>query len=309
VVALILALSHSMAAGAAAPVAYQANCIPINYTTCVTNGTTLVNGNVGATYAVPTSGIAPNSVVSSYFDPRYGFVSVVTDSSGNLIDVNSATGQRIFPVFPDYGFGGVLGNAFIGANFNNGVIGNGVIGNGVICNGVFGCPGVFNNFAGCNVNINCGAFPAGATYVGGGVYAYRDGRFCGDGNLGFVAGRGSFCQNGQPLFANGNGFFGNGVFGNGFVYPNYRPFEVTQPATAPAAAPVAAAPVAAPVAPVAAPAVVQQAPAAPAAMPTALTAPQVQTPDAAPAGGSNVHVLSAPATTAPAVTRDLDDHR
>lgn len=312
VVALILALSHGMAAGAAAPVAYQANCIPINYTTCVTNGTAFANGNVGTVVTVPNSGIAPNSVVSSYFDPRYGFVSVVTDSSGNLIDVNSATGQRIFPVFPDFGFGSVIGNGFIGANFNNGFVNN-----GFVCNSAFGCPGafnngVFNNGIFSNAIFNNGAFPAGATNIGGGVFTYMDNRFCGDGQLFFVVGRGSFCQNGQPL--NGNGVNGNFFRFFEVTQPTAATQEpaapVAQPATAAVAAPVTAAPVAAPVAPVAAPAVVQQAPAAaPAQMITALTAPQVQTPDAAPAGGGGVHVLSAPPATAPAAAKDPDDHR
>jgi hypothetical protein len=44
----------------------------------------------------------PNTVISTYFDARYGEVSVVTDVSGNLIDVNAATGERIYPVYPDY---------------------------------------------------------------------------------------------------------------------------------------------------------------------------------------------------------------
>jgi hypothetical protein len=52
---------------------------------------------VGASSAYP-----PNTVVSTYFDARYGEVSVVTDASGNLIDINAATGQRIYPLYPDY---------------------------------------------------------------------------------------------------------------------------------------------------------------------------------------------------------------
>ena len=51
---------------------------------------------VGAQSAYP-----PNTVVSTYFDARYGPVSVVTDASGNLIDINAATGQRIYPVYAD----------------------------------------------------------------------------------------------------------------------------------------------------------------------------------------------------------------
>ena len=53
--------------------------------------------SVGAQSVYP-----PNTVVSTYFDPRYGTVSVVTDAYGNLIDVNALTGQRIYPVYADY---------------------------------------------------------------------------------------------------------------------------------------------------------------------------------------------------------------
>ena len=53
--------------------------------------------SVGAQSAFPA-----NTVVSTYFDARYGEVSVVTDASGNLIDINAATGQRIYPAFADY---------------------------------------------------------------------------------------------------------------------------------------------------------------------------------------------------------------
>ena len=64
---------------------------------------------VAPTYVAPAttsaSGYPPNTVVSTYFDPRYGTVSVVTDATGNLIDINTATGQRIYPVFSDYGNG------------------------------------------------------------------------------------------------------------------------------------------------------------------------------------------------------------
>lgn len=300
VIALILALSHSMAASAAAPVTYDTNCIAINYTTCVPT--------VG--YIAPANGtIAPGfgafngNVVNVTVDARYcnGIVYVVNEG-GNLID-RCPNGARVFPAFPDFGIGGVIGTGFIGANFNNGVVvNNGIIGNGAICNGVFGCPGVFNNFAGCNVNFNCGAFPAGATYVGGGVYTYRDNRFCGDGNLAFVVGRGFFCQNGQPLFANGNVVNPVVVRGN-----FYRFYEATPPTavTHAPAAPVAPAatvtqPAAAP-----APAAPQQ---APAQVPTALTAPQVQAPAAGSASGS-VHALSAAPATAPTATKDTDDHK
>ena len=55
------------------------------------------------TMAVGAQSVYPaNTVVSTYFDARYGPVAVVTDASGNLIDVNAATGQRIYPVYTDY---------------------------------------------------------------------------------------------------------------------------------------------------------------------------------------------------------------
>ncbi|MDQ6907336.1 MAG: hypothetical protein M3176_10950 [Chloroflexota bacterium] len=315
VIALIIALSNSMTASAAAPVAYQTNCIPINYGTCVQNGVygTVNNGFYGGGY-----GAFNGNVVSVTSDNRYcGGVVYIVNEGGNLID-RCPNGARVFPVFPDYGVGGVFGNGFvgnnfIGGNFNNGFVNNGFVNNGAICNGLYGCPGAFNGGF-----FNNGGFPAGATFVGGNTYTYNDNRFCGDGKLFFVPGRGSFCQN-------GNGFAGNGFAGNGFVFPNYRFLEVAQPTTAtqapvavvapattaPVAAPVTAAPVAAPTTPVAAPAAVQQSPvvAAPAQMPTALTAPQVQTPDAPAGGGAGIHVLSAPAVTAPAATTDSDDHR
>lgn len=65
------------------------------------------------------SGYPANTVVSTYFDPRYGEVSVVTDASGNLLDVNAATGQRIYPVYPDYASAytnAYVAPAYVGAN-------------------------------------------------------------------------------------------------------------------------------------------------------------------------------------------------
>lgn len=61
----------------------------------------------------------PNTVISTYFDARYGEVSVVTDASGNLIDVNTLTGQRIYPVYPDYTSvynGAYVAPAYVNAN-------------------------------------------------------------------------------------------------------------------------------------------------------------------------------------------------
>jgi len=66
----------------------------------------LVPAAVGAASPYP-----PNTVVSTYFDARFcgnGQVSVVSDSSGNLVNVCTATGQRIDPaayVLPGYASG------------------------------------------------------------------------------------------------------------------------------------------------------------------------------------------------------------
>src|SRR3954471_1261892 len=260
VIALVLALTHAMTASAATP----AGCIPINYTTCVTTGTayvapttttvpTYVGGNVVAV-APANSGYPPNTVVRSYYDPRYGFVSVVTDASGNLIDVNSATGQRIYPVYPDYGVGFVGANYyngnFIGANYLNG---NVIAGN--VYNGNFAYGNAYNG------NYVNGAFPAGGTVVGGVVY-YNDNRFCTDGKVAFVPGRGYFCQNGGPLVPNGTGtvhcsnFFVNGCG----IWTGYEANTTTTTTTTAPAQQVSAyaadakAPAVAPAAPVAAPA-------------------------------------------------------
>ncbi len=316
VIALILALSHGMTASAQTP---TTTCIPINYTTCVTNGTSFTNA--GPTTTTVNTGIPGNAAVSApYFDPRYGFVQVVTDSSGNLIDVNPQTGQRIFPFLPDFGFGGVIGNGFIGANFNNGFVNNGFVNGGFVNGGAFN-NGVFNNgvFNGAFFNNggffnNTGAFPAGATNIGGGVFTYNDNRFCGDGKLFFVVGRGSFCQNNG--FVNGNGaFVGNG----GFIVPNFRGFEVssTTPQQASTvttyAAPKAAAPVvaqvAAPVVQAAAP-VVQAVVAPQAAAPVVQAAVAPKAPVTAPAAAAPI-VAKAQATTpaATSTSADPDDHR
>jgi hypothetical protein len=138
----ILALGNTVTVGAQPP----AGCIPINYTTCASNGYYYyTNAPVGTTYAptytsapapapVPapapattSSGYPPNVVVSSYFDPRYcgnGAVSVVTDGSGNLINVCTGSGVRIYPAYPDYGYG------YSGAYIPNGNYPNGYFPNG-----------------------------------------------------------------------------------------------------------------------------------------------------------------------------------
>lgn len=269
-IAMAVALSQSGAVGAAGTDGEQTTCIPINYTTCATtttfqptNTTTIVP--ITTTYAPTTTGLPGNALVTTYFDPRYcdGSVSIVTDSTGHAINICTATGQRIYPVFPDYGtYGGYYGGLYNGV-YNNGVYNNGLYANngffnGVYNNGVYNT-GVYNNgiyangfYNGVYNTYGLTGVPAG--YNGSGVYQYTDNRFCGDGQVVYSYGQ-YYCANGSPL---------------------YRSAEVAAPVAAPA--PEAAAPavttqattVAAPAAPVAAPLTTTAAPAtvdAPAALP------------------------------------------
>ncbi len=101
------------------------------------------------------------------------------------------------------------------------------------------------------------------------------------------------------------------------VGPPFRAKEVAQPAAATMPVSQPAAPAAAiPSAPVAAPAQVTApvvAPVAAPAAPAANYATALNSTTPAPAvvtvGGANVHVLSAPSATTPAVSKDPDDHR
>ncbi len=306
-VALIaLALSHSASVGAASP-----------------SSVSTFGGGGTQSGIVSASPYPPNTALRTYVDPRYcdGLVSVVTDSGGNLINVCTTTGQRIFPVFPDFGFGaGFVSPSFVNGNFNNngGFINNGgfvspsfVNGNFFNNNGGFingngfngnGFNGNFINENGFNGN-GFNTFPAGGTVVGGTVF-YNDNRFCGDGKLAFVPGRGYFCQNGAPLFRNGattvncDNFFVNGC-------GVFRPFEVAStPATQ--TAPVTT--YAAPAPKAAAPAATVTAPAAPAPVATTATAPNAPAPQQAAAPATTtVKVQSVPA--APTTVNQQDDHR
>ncbi|MDQ2785646.1 MAG: hypothetical protein M3Y58_11670 [Chloroflexota bacterium] len=284
-VALVLTLTQTVSVGAAAPATYDTT-ICISYFVCYNSstGAAVSNTNSGyPTYTIPnayntyptytapnvTNGYPSNAAVSApYFDPRYGFVQVVTDSSGNLIDINAQTGQRIYPVFPDYG------NGFVGGNFVNvGTFPNTFVNNGCPA-GNFSCLG-FNNV--CPVgNFSClGNFP----YFG---YPYSTGVY--SGNYTVVA------PSGNPIV----------------VGPPFRVKEVAAPTvTTPAVAQPAA-----PIAPTVAPAV------APAPAPAAANTATALNPSSAPAtapvvstGSSGVHVLSAPAVTAPKATTEPDDHR
>lgn len=61
----------------------------------------------------------PNTVVSTYFDARYGEVAVVTDASGNLIDINAATGQRIYPYAT---YASAYSSAYVAPAYVNGYV-------------------------------------------------------------------------------------------------------------------------------------------------------------------------------------------
>lgn len=327
VIALIIALIQSTAASAATPVAYDTNCIPINFTTCVP-----VGGFVTTPSTAPATG---SMLVSTYVDPRYcgGIVNIVNEG-GNLIN-RCPDGTRVVPIFPDFGLG--FAGGFLGSNFITGNVAGGFVNSpafigpsyippgtfdGITCNGVFGCPlgggFVFNRNVSflngniCNFNFNCGnVFPAGGTVVGGAVF-YNDNRFCTDGKLVFIPNRGYFCQNGGPLVPNGvttvncgNFFFdGCGIFRPFAAEATPAPAAATQPVTtfaAPAAkAPVAPAAVAAPAAVVA--------PAAPVvakvAAPLAVTVPAAPIAPAAPV----VAKVAAPAAVVAPVV-DPDDHK
>ncbi len=281
-VLFVLAAAHSGSVGAATP-APSNGTYCINYFTCysvpASTPTYIAPATTVAPAATSSTGYPPYTLIDTYPDARYcgGFVSVVTDASGNLIDVCPGTNQRIIPFFADNSFAfapGIYGANFINPNYQNGYNGN-------------------IAFNGCNVNFNCGAFnaaPAGGTFVGG-VYYYNDNRFCGDGKIALVPNRGYYCQNGGAL-ANGvntvncGNFFVNGCG----IWRGYEADAapaapvVAHAAVAPAAAVVApAAAAAAPAAPVVAPAAAVVAPAAPVVAPaapvsaktaTALNAPQ-----------------------------------
>jgi hypothetical protein len=105
----------------------------------------------------------PNTVISTYFDPRYcnGVVSVATDQYGNLIDICTVTGQRIYPVYPDYGYATPYYNAPAYVNAN------------VYYNGAYGVPNYIYANNGCAVgNYSCVgySYPYGYTGVYSGNY-------------------------------------------------------------------------------------------------------------------------------------------
>jgi len=65
----LLALSRAPAVGAAAP----ANCIPINQTSCLSNGIIYTNGTPTANIGQPNSVVVPGYVVPGIAYPSYGY--------------------------------------------------------------------------------------------------------------------------------------------------------------------------------------------------------------------------------------------
>ncbi len=278
-IALVLALSHPASVGAAAPATYD-NTICINYFTCYNSatGAGVPNTNSGyPMYTIPNvnSGYPSNTAVAApYFDNRYGFVQVVTDGSGNLIDINPATGQRIFPFLPDFGFGaGFVGPSYINSN--------------VTFDGTF--PNAFGN-NGCPVgNFSCLGF---------------DSFFGFPFSTGVYSGNATIIAPGRNLIVVGPPFRTKEV-----AAPTVTMAVVTQPVAAPIAPIVATTGVAQPAAALVAPPAVS-AP-VPAAVNTATALSMSSAPAVTPAvsAGTSVHALSTPAVTAPTATTDLDDHR
>lgn len=69
----IVALSRADAVGAQAP----ANCIPINQTSCLSNGVIYTNGTATANIGLPNSVVLPGYIVPGITYPAYGYGSYV----------------------------------------------------------------------------------------------------------------------------------------------------------------------------------------------------------------------------------------
>ncbi len=89
----LLALNRADAVGAAAP----ANCIPINQTSCLSNGVIYTNGTATATIGQPNSIVLPSYAVPGIAYPFFGY--------GGYVGANYS------PAFPAY-YGGYYNNFF-----------------------------------------------------------------------------------------------------------------------------------------------------------------------------------------------------
>lgn len=105
VLMLILTLGSTVSVGASAPAnVFTAHGCTVGNYQCL-YGTPYYYGvapYVGTPYVYAYYTAVPGVV--SYFDPRYcgdGRVSIVPDKDGNLINVCTSTGVRIFPIYGD----------------------------------------------------------------------------------------------------------------------------------------------------------------------------------------------------------------
>ena len=110
---LMLTIGSSVSVGAAAPAnVFTANGCPVGNYRCLGYGDPIYYGRIpygGVPYVYAHYNAVPGAV--SYFDPRYcgdGRVSIVSDNGGNLINVCTTTGVRVYPVYADgYPYGGL----------------------------------------------------------------------------------------------------------------------------------------------------------------------------------------------------------
>jgi hypothetical protein len=102
---LVLTLGSTLSVGASTPAnAFTAHGCAVGNYQCL-YGTPYYYGGapyVGTPYIYAHYTAVPGVV--SYFDPRYcgeGRVSIVPDKDGNLINVCTSTGVRIYPIYAD----------------------------------------------------------------------------------------------------------------------------------------------------------------------------------------------------------------
>ena len=88
----MLALSHADAVGAQAP----ANCIPINQTSCLSNGVIYTNGTATANIGLPNSVVLPGYIVPPI---AYGYGSYV---GANVVPYFGAYYNNFYTEFPGY---------------------------------------------------------------------------------------------------------------------------------------------------------------------------------------------------------------
>ncbi|MHB8644299.1 MAG: hypothetical protein ACYDAR_00760, partial [Thermomicrobiales bacterium] len=165
--------------GAALLIAALGSSASVGATVPITNGVPCGNA-LAVCQPGPYDGYAGSG--TTYADPRYcvgGLVSVVTDPQyGELIDVCSSTGQRIFPVSS--------GTSAYAMPFS---------GAAAPVNGY--------RYTHSRCTLSTCVLPAnGSGTIVGDIYYYNDSRFCSDGKISLTLSTGQyFCSStGQPVF-------------------------------------------------------------------------------------------------------------